>query len=105
MFIHEDEGNTGKSFFASYLFAKYNAFLCDTVKKEDVMLQYNSQPIVVFDLTRRAAADMDQHFLENVKDGRAQSRKYHSQMKLFDPPKVLVLMNPPPNTSILSHDR
>jgi hypothetical protein len=105
LFVYDSDGNVGKSYFAKYLMAKYDAFVSDTTAKDDVIFCYDDQPVCVFDLTRKAAADMDQEFLEKMKDGVVHSRKYHSHVRIFAPPKIIVLMNPEPKTDVLSLDR
>lgn len=100
-----DNGNTGKSYMASYLVRNHNAFLSSGGKLSDIALAYDYQPIVVFDLARSLEEFAPYQAMENFKDGRIFSSKYESRLKVFSPPHVVVFANFIPQAGKLTEDR
>lgn len=53
----------------------------------DIKHGYNSEKMVVFDLTRTAAEHINWEVIESVKNGIMYSGTYESKMKIFNPQK------------------
>ena len=103
---HEPRGNVGKSFMASYLAQSSDAIVFDGCKKgADVAYAYEGQRIVVFDLHRSRKKRVDYEIIEGFKNGRLFSPKYHSKVKLFAVPHVVVFANFLPDLRAMSADR
>lgn len=100
-------GGTGKSWFANFLVAKHDAIIFTNGRLADMALAYQREPVVVFDLSRTQAEKIDAIYMamEQFKNGRIFSPKYHSATKVFRVPHVLVFANYPPDESKLSADR
>lgn len=108
-FIIDIEGNKGKSWFAKYYRSLHpnKTQILTPGKKADMayMLEKNKR-VIFFDCPRSKQGDFIQYdFLEALKNGMVMSSKYESEMKEFDPPHVVVLMNEHPDESKLSSDR
>lgn len=105
--FYETEGNVGKSFLCNYLMCKHDAFIIKGGRVQDIQYAYQSQRIVVYDLSRTKAESMDHLFetMEQFKDGSFLSTKYNSVLKVFDSPHVIVFANFSPDESKLSADR
>lgn len=97
-------GNTGKSFLAEY-FQNSGAFIIIGGSKRDIAYAYNEEKNVIFDLPREDKEKMDYALLECFKNGWLWCPKYHSRLKRFDPPNILVLANWEPLIDKLSIDR
>lgn len=70
------------------------------------MHAYNATKYVIFDMARCNNPDYyPWNFMENLKNGWFTSTKYNGGMKIFDPPKIIVLMNQEPPREKLSSDR
>ncbi|XP_033113364.1 uncharacterized protein LOC117113969 [Anneissia japonica] len=103
---HELRGNVGKSFMASYLARSSDAIVFDGCKKRaDAAYAYDGQRIVVFDLHRSQKKRVNYELIEGFKNGRLFSPKYHSKVKLFAVPHVVVFANFPPDLRAMSADR
>lgn len=108
-FVVDEEGNSGKSWLASYFEA------LETIKVQvmkpgkfaDMAYGYIEETqLLILDCPRSKQGDFIQYdFLECVKDGRLFSMKYESRMKRFNPPHVFVFMNQSPDMEKLSADR
>lgn len=111
--VYDFAGNTGKSFFLSYMCANYGAISFSPARVVDLAFAYDMQKIVLFDLARTTAPSEDKahaldslySFIEMLKNGRIFSSKYESVVKSFTPPHVMVVANFPPDRSKLSDDR
>ena len=103
--VVDPKGNNGKTWLAKYLRCKHGAFYTKSAKKADIIYAYNYEEIVVFDLTRSTQEFVNYDVIECFKDGLAFSGKYESELKAFEPCKVLVLSNWYPEKSKLSEDR
>lgn len=105
--FYDEAGNTGKSYLATYVLAKYESYLCTGGKVADIQYSYRREPIVLLDLSRTKAECMDHLYemIERWKDGSFLSIKYETQLKMFDSPHVLVFSNFRPDISKLSIDR
>lgn len=100
-----DNGNTGKSFFATFLARNHGAFISSGGKLTDIAYAYDRQSIVIFDLSRTLEEFAPYQAMENFKDGRIFSSKYESLMKFFPIPHVVVFANFMPQVGKLSGDR
>lgn len=108
-FIVDEEGNSGKSWLASYL--EVNLQRPVQVMKPgkicDMAYEYIEETeVFILDCPRAKQGDFIQYdFLESLKDGRLFSPKYESRMKRFNPPHIFVFMNESPDMEKLSVDR
>lgn len=100
----EPTGGCGKTTFAKHLVLKYNAFFAVGGKK-DVFHAYDKQQIVILDIPRSFENYVSYDAIEQLKNGMLFSGKYNSQMKIFNPPHLIIFANFPPNESALSADR
>jgi hypothetical protein len=108
-FVVDEEGNSGKSWLASYFEAKVDRHVqvLKPGKVADMAYDYleNTQ-VFIMDCPRAKQGDFIQYdFLESLKDGRIFSPKYESRTKRFVPPHVFVFMNEAPDMEKLSADR
>jgi len=113
IFIVDVDGNSGKSWFASYYptFFPNQSIILSPGKKPDMVYAFIQQlhkdvRVVFFDCPRSKQKDVIQYdFLEELKNGRVFSTKYESRMVEFTPPHVVVFMNESPDYDKLSDDR
>lgn len=111
--VYDYAGNTGKSFFISYMCAQHGALALSPARVLDMSYVYDMQKIVLIDLSRTSAPSEERNhaldsvysFIEMLKNGRIFSPKYESVTKVFKPPHVLVTANFPPDKNKLSEDR
>ena len=72
----------------------YGLSLCNGVNGvQDVFFAYANQSVVMFDLTLSTPRGNQLRLLGVAKNGIAFSRKYECRERLFDPAKVMVIMN------------
>jgi len=103
--IHENIGNRGKTSFAIHLILTRNAIMLGG-KKADIMHAMNNKyKIVVINASRTTENFISYDSIETLKDGACFSGKYESQMKLWNPPHVLVFANFAPDLTKMSADR
>lgn len=105
IWIVDEKGGKGKTWFSLYLVAKHNAFYVKGGKYADVAYAYNKEPIVIFDIPRKHEEHAPYELMEKFKDGILFSAKYESRMKIFKSAKVLVCSNFHPDETALSADR
>jgi hypothetical protein len=109
IFIVDEVGNQGKSWFARYFIQLHeNAQIVVPGKKADMALIIDeSMKTFFFDCPRSKQGDFIQYdFLEELKNGLIFSPKYESKLKYMQQkPHVVVLMNERPDMSKLSADR
>lgn len=103
--VNDPIGNSGKTFFSMYMAYHHNAFISTNAKSADIAMAYDGQEYYIMDLTRSIEGHVNYGVLEAIKNGCVFSSKYDSQMKIFKPPKVLVLSNFQPDLTKLSMDR
>lgn len=106
IWVYDNKGNAGKSRLARHLLAEYNAISLSG-KVADMVYAYNNEPIVIFDVSRTQADNM-QHLYdmaERLKNGALFNTKYESRMKLFKPPHVIFFSNSLPDMRSWSEDR
>ncbi len=102
---YDTTGNAGKSTFAKYLTKEYKALYLETTAKERVLYAYNNEPLVVFDIARADATQINYGTFETLKNGIGFNTMYHPQMLVFATPHVVVFSNVAPDLTKLSQDR
>lgn len=107
----EKKGNTGKTFFTKHLIMKHKAVLCGG-KHSDAFYSIIERKkmnkpikIVIFDIPRSSYNSVSYIAIENIKSGMFFSKKYESQMCIFNIPHIIVFCNFEPNINSLSKDR
>lgn len=99
-------GHTGKSRMADYIVWRLGGFAIPNGKSVDLAYALPDNPrIVVFDLVRKMEDHVNYGFMEAVKNGTVFSPKFHSQVKYFPQPHVVIFSNFQPDLSALSADR
>lgn len=94
VWVTDPAGGMGKSTLVRFLVANSGAILLNG-KIADMAHAYNSEPIVLFDVTRTQLEHMDHlySFAESLKNGIIFSTKYESGMKIFKSPRVVFFAN------------
>jgi Putative viral replication protein len=108
IFIVDDLGNTGKSWFCHYYASLHdNAQVLLPGKKADMSYMLSPLIRVLFiDAPRSKQGEYLQYdFLEDVKNGYVFSPKYESRVKHIGKVHVVVMMNEMPDQTKLSRDR
>lgn len=105
--LYEETGNVGKSTLTRYLASIGKAYTPDVSKIQDILYNYNYEPVVIFDIPRSKEEHIDHFYtaIEQFKNGHFTSTKYEPRHMLFKSPHVIVFANFYPNTSKLSMDR
>lgn len=106
IWVSDTVGNRGKSRLARYLCLERGAVQLSG-KVADMAYAYSSEPIVIFDIPRTEAENVNHlySFAEKLKNGYLFSSKYESVPKYFQPPHVLFFANFPPPSDTWSSDR
>lgn len=105
--VYDPVGGAGKSRLVKHLYRNYGAVQLSG-RVADMAYQYNSEPVVCFDITRKQAENMDHlySFAESLKNGMVVSTKYESISKAFDAPHVVFFSNAlPPGSDVWTGDR
>lgn len=106
IWVHDQDGNSGKTWFGKYLQAQHNAIMFSNTSEKDVFYAYNKEPVVIFDVARQTKTDhLNFDCMEHLKNGCIFSNKYESIVKAFKPPAILCLSNSLPKKSNLTIDR
>ena len=107
MWVWDEVGNKGKSFLAHYLSILYKFLLLDgTISSRDLPGIYSpASPGVCIDVCRSSRFNFDYAILESLKNGYLVTGKYEGKQMRFNPAKIIVFANFPPDKSNLSHDR
>lgn len=94
VWVTDPAGGMGKSTLVRFLVANAGAILLNG-KVADMAHAYNSEQIVLFDVTRTQLDHMDHlySFAESLKNGIIFSTKYESGMKIFKSPRVVFFAN------------
>lgn len=110
--IYDKDGGLGKSTLCDYLLDRGDCFWCSSGGYKDTFHAFSKdpKPYVIMDITRQEGNDEKtmKHLygiLEAFKSGRAFSGKYDSVSLTFEPAKVLVLSNSPPDFTKWTADR
>lgn len=106
IWVVDKAGNRGKSRLASHL-VDHHCAVCLEGKIADMAHGYDSQPIVVFDISRASAEHSDHLYsmAEKLKNGLLYSQKYESGQKRFPPPHVVFFSNSWPDPVKYTSDR
>lgn len=111
--IFEEDGNSGKSFLAKYLFLKYNAIIASG-KKDNLFHQVKewldaneprSPTLAIVDIPRHDLDYINMGAIEAIKNGFIYSGKYEGGTCAFNHPHVICFANKPPKKNELSLDR
>jgi len=105
LFVVDFEGNKGKTFFSKWLVLMKGAIRFENGRSIDIKAGFVGQEYVVFDLVRSSQDHINWEAMESIKNGIMFSSKYHSVMKIYRPPKVVVFINHIPDQTKLSRDR
>jgi len=109
IFVVDEVGNSGKSWFAHY-YCQQHDDTCQVLlpgKKADMAFVLKPNINVLFlDAPRSKQGEFIQYdFLEDLKNGYIFSNKYESRIKTYSPMHVVVNMNERPDMTKLSEDR
>lgn len=113
--IWEDQGNTGKSYWAKEMFKRYpkevyvlkqmgGAEKCATIIMNAISAGWSGHCLII-DLPRNAEEKSIYEPLESIRDGMVTATRYQGQTMCFDIAWVVVLANFPPNIFSMSKDR
>lgn len=105
--VYENEGNVGKSWFATYLVVKYNWMkLKAKTSAESIghMIVDQDPPGLIFDVPR-SETEISWSSIEDYKNGFITTTKYHGYSGPVGNKKIIFFSNFPPNLSNLSFDR
>lgn len=106
LFCVDGRGNSGKSWLAKYILFTMDAWGCQGGSIKDLMYSYKSQKYAVFDMARcNDSKFYPWNFMENLKNGWYCNLKYDSRMCIFEPPKIIVMVNECPPYDKFSMDR
>jgi len=110
IWIHEAEGNVGKTWLANYLEATQDAVQLDCGKKADLtyMLRTHTGKTTIFSITRTIGEDFMNHvydLAERIKDNTVISTKYETCRVRLIPQHVVVFANREPDYEKWSSDR
>lgn len=104
IWIHDEVGNSGKSYFATHYNDKPSYYITGG-KSSDIFYGYKYESVVFFDLARMKQDIVQYDVMENFKNGQFYSTKYESKTVKFNVPHVVVFSNFYPDTTKLSADR
>lgn len=104
IWIVDDAGNSGKSYFATHYDDKRSYYITGG-KACDIFYGYQYEPVVFFDLARMKQDYVQYDVMEAFKNGQFYSTKYECKNVKFNTPHVVVFSNFYPATNMLSADR
>lgn len=105
LFIVDYEGGKGKTWLSLYIIHKFNGIRFENGKSNDIKFLYNGENFVVFDFCKHNMEFINYEIIESIKNGVFNSMKYMPMKKYFPQPKVIVMMNQPPDERRMSTDR
>lgn len=109
LFVVDEEGNSGKTWFCDWWSARYPAETQVLSNGRQLDLFYlidESKQYFFFDIPRSQSEFLQYPVLEKLKDRRIMSTKYNGRCKILThQPHVVVFMNESPDRSKLSTDR
>lgn len=109
IFVVDEVGNSGKSWFAHYytrLLGEKGQVLLPGRKADMAYALKPGISVLFLDAPRSKQGEFIQYdFLEDLKNGYVFSTKYESRIKSYEPMHVVVNMNEPPDRTKLSEDR
>lgn len=108
--IHDTQGNNGKSFMTSYFHKKKGAFVTTACAREDLMYMYGEtnplDTLIICDIPRSQLNPGIYTTLENIKNGVIKHSKYQGVDKKRDSEcHVIVFSNELPDLTKWSQDR
>ncbi|KAH3874601.1 hypothetical protein DPMN_037848 [Dreissena polymorpha] len=98
-------GGNGKTTLACFMMSTMDAIRFENGKSNDLKFMYKGKRYVIFDFCRSSSEHINYEVIEALKNGVFCSYKYESVMRMYDNPKMLVLMNEGPDMTKLSKDR
>jgi len=106
--IVDDTGNTGKSYFSTYLVKNHGAILFGAGKSDRIQHAYGGEKIALFDFPRALVSEAKDFVpyiaIEAIKNGVTQ-RMYGERPLIGDQPHVVCFSNFHPDLAKLSADR
>lgn len=111
LWFYEEEGATGKSWFANWLVAMFDAFYTTGGKRADLAHMWRTHVdaggthMVVIDLPRNQKEHPPYQFMEEVLNGRVTSTKYQGTTVVTGSVPVIVFANWAPHVDQMSLDR
>jgi Putative viral replication protein len=109
IFIVDETGNTGKSWFAHWYTNELGEAAQVMLPGKKADMAYALKPglkVLFLDAPRSKQGEFIQYdFLEDLKNGYVFSPKYESRIKTYEPLHVVVNMNEAPDRTKLSEDR
>jgi hypothetical protein len=99
--IHDPEGNSGKSWFMSYMYAKHNWLFFDAKTKLDstaYLIIERDPPGICFDIPRSDTM-ISWSSLEQLKNGMISCTKYRGYSGPIGSKKIVVFSNAPPHVN------
>lgn len=109
VFVVDNEGNTGKSWFIRFMLTRHTAETqrLSVGKRDDLAFAIDeTKSIFLFDIPREQMEYLQYSVLEQLKDGLIFSPKYESRTKVLkEKAHVVVFSNEDPNYDKLSADR
>lgn len=105
--VYDKEGNKGKSYLSKYLQIHKDVYYITGGKQNDILYGYNNQSIIIYDLARTYADNMEHIYttIENFKNGMYLSTKYETEQRIFKIPHIIIMANFKPDEGKLSNDR
>lgn len=107
LWVYDQVGNAGKSYFGQYLYRNHGAFYTQPAKQADIFFLYDNQKIFIYDIPRSYDEEIINYgTLEKIKDGIYTSGKYTPVTKCRDGnAHVVVFSNRMPDDDKFSADR
>lgn len=106
--VYDEKGNAGKSYISKYLIAAKDTYYITGGKQQDILYAYNGQNVIIYDLARTYADNLDHIYttIENFKNAMYLSTKYDSEMRIYNrSPVIIIMSNFTPDQTKLSSDR
>lgn len=105
--VYDEIGNNGKSYLSKYLKLTRDVYYITSGKVQDILYAYNDEPIIIIDLARTQADNVDHIYscIEMFKNGMYLSTKYETRQRIFNIPHIIIMANFKPDETKLSNDR
>lgn len=105
MWLVDEVGGTGKTFFGNWLLANNDAQLLTNMKSDAFDWAWGGKEYTVFDFARCVGEGINYNNIEKAKNGYVYSSKYMGKTSVNSKSKVIVFSNEMPDKSKLSEDR
>lgn len=107
IWIHDDKGQSGKTFLGKWFYADRNAYLVSNSTTANIACGWNAEEIAIFDFSRDQGATerMNIDAVERISCGVMFSGKYNSRSKVSRGTKTICTANCPPPWHTLSVGR